>query len=64
MTVVGLSGFAEGERITVGDGWLDPLRIRRIDRITDVVYVDESALVHPGSHRITPQADPTEAVPR
>jgi len=56
VTVIHLAGFAAGEEITVDDGRLGALVIRRIDQTTDVVYLDESALVCPGPHHITPRA--------
>jgi len=55
-TVIRLAGFAESEEITVDDGRLGALEIRRIDQTTDVVYLDENALVCPGPHHITPRA--------
>jgi hypothetical protein len=57
VSAIRLAGFAEGEKITIGDGRHAGLEIVRIDRITDLVYLDESSLVYPGLHRITPRAE-------
>jgi hypothetical protein len=52
VTSAQVRGFLAGEQVQV-EGAPPVLTIQQVDRVTDVVYLDENFLVYPGRHSLT-----------